>query len=289
MVPFESLSSCFLLSLECLGMSWNCRQLLLLPRDRLSALVRLVHVSSLKHPGWWISRSKKEKENGQKRGKKESKKKKKKKERKKRANVLVELNSWQTPQLHIWLNGRRQQIASIVPLAHKHPFHQIRINLDAPQYWAASHKNQRKIYGEQSNYTYYNTVNTFIIQIRINLDAPKYQAPSHENQRKIYWEQSNCTYRNTNCTYSNSNTLTIKISQEIFSQEDNEILKGNPFFPTYTQNNKCEMISFYFLKINLYSKICFTFLWNRNKKKIVSEVSGSSSQKSTGSRTQQNQ
>ena len=69
-----------------------------------------------------------------------------KKEKKKRANALVELNSWQTPQLHVWLIGRQQQIPSVVPLAHKHPFHQIRINLDAPKYRAASgHKNQRFI------------------------------------------------------------------------------------------------------------------------------------------------
>ena len=103
-----------------------------------------------------------------------------KKEKKKRANALVELNSWQTPQLHVWLIGRQQQIPSVVPLAHKHPFHQIRINLDAPKYRAASrHKNQTKIYWEQSNYTYNNTVNTFTTQIRINLDAPKYQAASH--------------------------------------------------------------------------------------------------------------
>lgn len=38
----------------------------------------------------------------------------------------------------------------------------------------------------------------------------------------------------------------------MFSQKDNEILKDTHiFFPTYPQNNKIEMISFYFLKINL--------------------------------------
>lgn len=76
----------------------------------------------------------------------------------------------------------------------------------------------------------------------------------------------------------------------MFSQKDNEILKGHPhFFPTYPQNNKIEMISFLFFKNKLVVENLLHISVTRNKKKIVSEISGSSSQKPTGSRTHQNQ